>query len=78
MVANSLNVQGQPGYASLPVLENSVPDAVVSKVKEKYGNAVYDITSIKRGPNQSAYVVRTQNNGTFKTEIITEDGTVVQ
>ena len=57
MINNGLN--GQPGYAALPVLENSVPEAVVAKVKEKYGNTVYDITSVKRSADQSVYVIRT-------------------
>ena len=60
--------------ASLPVIENYVPDAVVSKVKQKYGSSVYDITSVK-GTNGQIYVVRsTGDNGAFKTDIINEDG----
>jgi len=61
--------------ASLPVLENYVPDAVVARVKDKFANTVYDITSIKQATGM-VYMVRTTNNGTFKTDIINEDGTV--
>lgn len=78
MMANSLNVQGQPGYASLPVLENSIPDAVVAKVKEKYGDTVYDITGIKRTTDQKVYVIRMGTNGMYKTEMMNEDGSAVQ
>ena len=59
--------------ASLPITENYVPDAVVSKVKQKYGSSVYDITGVK-GTNGQIYVVRSSDNGTFKTDIINEDG----
>ena len=76
MINNGLN--GQTGYAALPVLENSVPEAVVAKVKEKYGNTVYDITSVKRSADQSVYVIRTQENGTFKAIVVKDDGSPVQ
>jgi len=76
IVNNGLN--GQAGYAALPVLENSVPEAVVAKVKEKYGSTVYDITSVKRSADQSVYVIRTQENGTFKAIVVKDDGSPVQ
>lgn len=47
------NMPGMRGYAALPVLESYVPADIVSKVKERYGNTVYDITSIKVMPDSS-------------------------
>ena len=78
-MSNSRNIQGQPGYASLPILENYVPDAVVSKVKSKY-TSVYDITAVKHTADQTqtTYAVRFGDNGVYKTEIVTEDGNTVQ
>jgi hypothetical protein len=76
-INNSQNIVGQPGYASLPVLESYVPADVVAKVKSKY-NSVYDITSIKHTADQKAYFVRYLDNGVYKTEIIGEDGNVIQ
>jgi hypothetical protein len=64
--------------AALPVLENYIPDAVVAKAKEKYGDSLYDITSIKRTADQSVYAVRTRSNGVFSLQMIGEDGNPVQ
>lgn len=65
-VANSMNMRGQAGYAALPVLESYVPDAVVSKVKEKYGNTVYDISAVKIVNMQDSGTAM-QNSGTVAT-----------
>jgi hypothetical protein len=77
MITNSQNVKGQPGYATLPVLESYVPDDVVSKAKSKYPS-VYDIIAVKHTADQTAYVVRYGDNGVYKTETIGEDGNTVQ
>src|ERR1019366_2495180 len=65
----SQNIVGQPGYASLPILESYVPADVVAKVKSKH-NSVYDISSIKHTADQTGYLVRYLDNGVYKTEII--------
>lgn len=77
IISKSLNVPGSV-YAALPVLENSIPDAVVATIKAKFGDSVYDITSIKSSADQTAYVVRVGDNGIYKTEIINADGSAVQ
>ncbi len=46
-LVNPMNIQGQSGYAALPVLETYIPDMVLSKVKEKYGSTVYDISAVQ-------------------------------
>jgi hypothetical protein len=76
-VNNSQNIAGQPGYASLPILESYVPADVVAKVKSKH-NSVYDISSVKHTADQKAYFVRYLDNGVYKTEIIGEDGNTIQ
>ena len=76
-VNNSQNIAGQPGYASLPILESYVPADVVAKVKSKH-NSVYDISSVKHTADQKAYLVRYLDNGVYKTEIIGEDGNTIQ
>ncbi|MEO6639218.1 MAG: hypothetical protein ABIN25_13150, partial [Ginsengibacter sp.] len=77
MVTNSQNIEGQTGYASLPVLESYISDDVVSKIKAKYPS-VYDITAVKHTADQMGYVVRVSENGTFKTETVGEDGNTIQ
>jgi hypothetical protein len=76
-INNSQNIVGQPGYASLPILESYVPADVVAKVKSKH-NSVYDISSVKHTADQKAYFVRYLDNGVYKTEIIGEDGNTIQ
>lgn len=64
--------------AALPVIENSVPDAVVAKAKEKFGTTLYDITCAKHAADQNAYVVRVQTNGVYSTQWIDDNGNTVQ
>jgi hypothetical protein len=75
MMNNTMN-SGDP--AALPVLENSIPDAVVAKAKEKFGTTLYDITCVKHTTDQNAYVVRTQTNGTYSTLWIDDSGNTMQ
>lgn len=77
MVTNSQNIEGQKGYASLPISESYVPDDVIAKIKAKYPT-VYDITPVKHTTDQMMYVVRVSDNGTFTTQMIGEDGNAVQ
>jgi len=62
-LANPLNIQGQRGYAALPVLETYIPGMVLSKIKEKYGNTVYDI-SAERISNSQDSAMAMQNSNT--------------
>lgn len=70
------NGQAATGFAAIPVLETYVPDNVVAKLKQKYGANLYDLTMIKRAANQPAYIVRVQDNGAYKTEIVNDNGDV--
>jgi hypothetical protein len=61
-------------YASLPVLETYVPQEVIDKMKSKYGNTLYDITTVVNTSNQTQYVVRSVKNGQYTTDYISEGG----
>lgn len=76
MMMNNTMKSGDP--AALPVLENSIPDAVVAKAKEKFGTTLYDITCAKHTADQNAYVVRTETNGTYSTQWIDDSGNTMQ
>jgi hypothetical protein len=61
-------------YASLPVLETYVSQDVIDKMKNKYGNTLYDITAVAGTSNQTQYVVRSLKNGQYTTDYINESG----
>ena len=64
--------------ASLPVLINAVPSAVVLNIKNKYGDSVYDIKKIKgNSSGMDVYVVRIMDNGQYKTTYLNEDGNAI-
>jgi len=65
---------GQGYMIALPVLENQVPDEVVSKVKEMHGTNVYDITALRVNDSAEIYQVRIIENGELRTERINADG----
>ena len=62
-------------YAALPVLETNVPQDIIDKMKSKYGDALYDITTIVGTSGQTQYVVRSLKNGQYETDYVSEDGT---
>jgi hypothetical protein len=66
-------------YAALPVLETDVPQNVMDKLKSKYGDALYDITTVKSTttPGQMEYVARVWDNTQYRTDYIGEDGNPV-
>jgi len=73
---NPSNVNGLSKFAALPVLETYVPDDIVTKMKSMYGDKLYDITWVKSSANQDMYVVRTEENGNYQTQMINSDGTI--
>jgi len=58
--------------ASLPVLETYVPESVILKLKNKYADKLYDITAINDSTGQAVYVVRTEENGIYSTQTLSE------
>ena len=60
--------------ASLPVLENYVPQPVIIKLKNKYADKLYDITAVNDSTGQQVYVIRTEENGIYSTQTLSESG----
>ncbi|MBD0333830.1 MAG: hypothetical protein ICV66_14385 [Chitinophagaceae bacterium] len=60
---------------ALPVLYGFVPEDVISKAKQTYGN-LYSITRMKGSNNQDIYQLVTLENGGTKTIWINEDGSI--
>ncbi len=72
------NGQVQMTFAAVPVLQTYVPEAVVTTMKGKYGSNIYDITMVKRTADQFGYVVRVQENGTYRSEVVNDQGNIMQ
>jgi len=70
----TMNNKGNTGitattFAALPVLETYVPSEIINSMKTKYGDALYDITTILGTSGQVQYVIRVlTNNGQYKTD----------
>ena len=62
--------------AILPVVGNGVSADVVTVVKTKYGDNVYDIKKIKI-TSGDAYAVRVMENGQYYTYYVGADGNVI-
>ena len=68
---------GKEGWAALPVIESEVSTAVVSNLKAKFSDNLYDILKMKSVNNTDVYMVRVWNNGSFRSDIVGEDGNPV-
>lgn len=68
---------GKEGWAALPVIETEVSTAVVSNLKAKFSDNLYDILKMKSVNNTDVYMVRVWNNGSFRSDIVGEDGNPV-
>lgn len=62
---------------SLPVIGTNVSPDVVTVIKSKYGNNIYDIKKIRITSGQDAYAVRVMENGAYTTYYVGADGTVI-
>jgi len=76
MNANGLQ-NGLQKSAALPVLNTYVPGAIVTQLKNQYGEKLYDITMLKTGQQQYAYAFRTQENGVYKSEVVGDNGAAI-
>lgn len=64
--------KGIPAYSA--VLSNFIPEAVVNKIKSKYGTSVYDIKTVRVAlSNKIAYLVRLAENGNFRNELFYDE-----
>lgn len=77
-LVNPMNMPGQVGYAALPVLETYLPDMIISKIKERYGNNVYDITTVKSGTPQDSTMITPSAAMTSKDSTVNNQNTLTQ
>ena len=61
---------------ALPTLQTYVPEDVITKATNMYGNNIYDISMVKNAMNVDVYHVRVQDNGTMTSAWINEDGSM--
>ena len=50
------------------------PEIAINEIANRYGDAVYDITKVKQAPDQYVYIVRIEENGVYKTEMVNATG----
>lgn len=63
--------------ASLPVVGTGVSADVVTTLKTKYGDTIYDIRKIRTTSGQDAYAVRVMENGQYNIYYVGADGNVI-
>lgn len=61
--------------AALPVIQNSVPEDVISTALKVYGPVVYAIAKMKAANGTDVYKIRLMENGTTKVVWMNADGT---
>ncbi|MCP9750329.1 hypothetical protein [Ferruginibacter sp. HRS2-29] len=61
-----------------PIRQTYVSESVVTKFKNIYGDNLYDIRLVRSGANNVTYIIRTIDNGAYKTMYLDEDGVVIQ
>lgn len=60
-----------------PVIENQVPEDIITKAIGQYGNNIYDITMMKNGMNMDVYQVRFKENGNnMNSALMNADGSI--
>lgn len=60
-----------------PVLVNYIPEIIVTKLKNRYSDNLYDITMLKKSGNRSLYIVRVKGNTGYITYYLDEEGNVI-
>lgn len=71
------NEAGKSYKVSLPVTQNYVPDDIIARVSDMYGDMVYDVATIKGANGKSLYHVRTLENGEMRSQWIGDDGATI-
>ena len=71
------NEAGVDYRVALPVLQNNVPEEVISTALNLYGPSVYGITHMKSADNTDMYQVKLMENGTSRVTWIDADGVAV-
>jgi hypothetical protein len=71
------NNAGNSYTVSLPVTQNYVPDDVVNRVSNMFGDMVYDIATMRGADGKDFYHVRTFEGDQLKSQWIGEDGVAI-
>jgi hypothetical protein len=71
------NERGDTYTVALPVTQNFVPDDIVMKVGNMFGDMVYDIATIKGQNGQNIYHIRTIEGDQLKSNWVGEDGATI-
>lgn len=71
------NERGDTYTVALPVTHNYVPDDIVMKVGNMFGDMVYDISSIKGTEGKTIYHIRTIEGDQLKSNWVGEDGSTI-
>ncbi len=71
------NDAGKSYKVSLPVTQNYVPDDIIARVSDMFGDMVYDVATIKGSNGKDLYHVRTLENGEMRSQWIGDDGATV-
>jgi hypothetical protein len=69
------NERGDTYTVALPVTQNYVPDDIVTKAGNMYGDMIYDISSVKGQNGQNIYHIRTIEGDQLRSNWVGEDGT---
>lgn len=71
------NNAGQSYLVARPVLHSAVPDEVVERAINIYGDEIYDITAIRGLEGEELYTVRIIENGQLRSEKISAEGSTI-
>ena len=71
------NEAGVNFRTALPVIQNSVPEEIVTRAIHVYGPVVYGITKMKAANDNDVYQLRLLENGSIKTVWMDADGKAV-
>jgi hypothetical protein len=71
------NERGDTYTVALPVTHNYVPDDIVMKVGNMFGDMVYDIASLKGQEGKTIYHIRTIEGEQLKSNWVGEDGSTI-
>lgn len=68
------NEMGHSYRSILPIIQNNVPETVITKAIDKHGSVVYGITALKGVNDTQIYQVRLMENGNTKTVWMDAEG----
>ena len=70
----SARAAGLQTFAAIPLMSTYIPEIALNEIVSRYVDTVYDITKVKQAPDQYVYLVRIEENGVYKTEMVNATG----